>query len=210
MPHNSYKSLRIVTQTQGYLFNRWCFSNQTELYDTTADPYELTNLAIDPSDKVKRLMDRLAGLLLVTKSCGQDSCRKPWDVLRSGYGVNATFASLEEAMEAKYDGFFASLPHFGFQSCMALQSVENEGPYYPPESADLGGKWRELTVDDTFWENNFTAIDEASAYYGDITQRHMGWGDLVRTARPLTDAEIGWANVKCEAPDYCGVEWEDD
>ncbi len=209
IPYNSYKSLRIVSDTQGYLFNRWCFSNQTELYDTTIDPYELTNLAIDPDGETQRLMDRLSGLLLVTKSCGQETCRKPWAVLRADC-ENATFHTLHEAMDSKYDDFFASLPHFGFHSCLRYQSVENEGPYYPPESAELGSKYRNLEIDDEFWEHNYTWIDEASGNAGSLGQRYKSFEDLMMSARSLTDAEIGWPVIKCEAPDYCGQEYEED
>ena len=214
---NTYKSLRLVGEKQGWLFNRWCTSNQTELYNTIADPYELHNLAVDPSDEIKRVMNRLSGLLLVTKSCGRDSCRKPWDVLRSSCDETvmsdgeATFSDLEGAMDSKYDAFFASLPHFGFHSCVPYQKVENEGPYFPAESEDLGRRYRaeeDGTVDAVSWMAPVTPDVESEEYFGDLSQRYATADDLERTARALTEAQMG-SSIRCTAPDYCVEMYED-
>ena len=203
--NNSYKSLRIVDEKQGWLFNRWCTSNQTELYNTIEDPYELTNLALNPTPETQRLMDRISGLLLVTKSCGQDSCRKPWEVLSSNVPGTADFTSLDQAMSLTYDGFFASLPAFGFQMCLPYQLVENEGPYWPPSSAELGHQYREDTTHYTFWLTNGTGVAGTLSLHGNLTQRYMSLLDVYQGARNLTDAEIGWPTRKCSAPEYCGL-----
>jgi hypothetical protein len=230
---NTYKSLRLVGEKQGWLFNRWCTSNQTELYNTTADPYELHNLASNPSAEVKRVMNRLSGLLLVTKSCGQDSCRKPWEVLRSaceGAGISggqaafsnleqetflssdrATFSNLEEAMDSKYDDFFASLPHFGFHSCLPYQKVDNEGPYFPAESEDLGRRYRaeeDGSVDAVSWMTTVLPEKESEEHFGDVSQRHASIEDLMQSARVLAEADMG-ESVQCTAPDYCVEMYED-
>jgi hypothetical protein len=214
---NTYKSLRLVGEKQGWLFNRWCTSNQTELYNTTADPYELHNLAIDLSPETKRVMDRLSGLLLVTKSCGQDSCRKPWEVLRiacedaaMSYG-KVNFANLDEAMDSKYDAFFASLPQFGFHSCLPYQKVDNEGPYFPPESEELGRRYRaeeDGSVDAESWMTTIPLETEGNQYFGDLLQRYAGPEELMRSARALTEAEKG-QSVQCTEPDYCVELYED-
>ena len=206
---NTYKSLRIVGEKQGWLFNRWCTSNQTELYNTVEDPYELNNLAINPSYETKRVMDRLSGLLLVTKSCGQDSCRRPWEVLSSAFGEGVTFLTLDEAMDARYDSSFAGLPAFGFQSCLPFQKVENEGPYFPPESIELGRKYRAETADAVYWLTNGTMEVESLEYHGDLVQRIASFDKMDASARPLTDEEIGWPVVECKAPDYCEDMYED-
>ena len=205
--NNSYKSLRIVDEQQGWLFNRWCTSNQTELYNTIDDPYELTNLAISPTQDTQWLIDRLSGLLLVTKSCGQETCRKPWQVLSSKAGAN--FSSLAQAMDAEYDAFFASLPAFGFQGCLPYQLVANEGPYYPPESAELGQQYREITTDYSFWLTNGSAAAGPVGLYGNVDQRYMGIKELRQSARYVTDTEIGYPTQECRAPDYCGEVTDD-
>ena len=216
---NTYKSLRIVSPKGGWLFNRWCTANQTELYDTLSDPYELRNLAINASGETKRIMSRLSGLLLVTKSCAQESCRRPWEVLRSACGIEADFGNLEEAMDPKYDSFFSGLPDFGFQECLPLQKEENEGPYFPPESQELGRRFRETEIggdgDVSFWMTNSTlAVGlgsseegdmEGEEWYGDVGQRFAGWDDLEDSAMELTDEEVGWPTVECRSEEDC--EW---
>lgn len=202
---HGYKSLRIISHdgSQGWLFNKWCTANQTELYDISADPYELHNLAISPDKDTKRLIDRLSGLLLVTKSCGQDSCRRPWEVLHTAYRnaspmpeerPNPVFTSLEQAMESKFDAFFASLPTFGFHSCLPFQSPANEGPFLPPEAEDLGRRYRDVTHDLMLYTTNGTLPVEADEqdYFGDVSQRYSSIEDLQRNARMLTDEEMGW------------------
>ena len=230
---NTYKSLRLVGEKQGWLFNRWCTSNQTELYNTTADPWELHNLAIDPSSEVKRVMDRLSGLLLVTKSCGQDSCRKPWEVLRSdcegtamsggqamfsnleqetfSASSRATFSNLDEANDSKYDDFFASLPHFGYQSCLPYQKVDNEGPYFPAESEDLGRRFRaeeDGNVDAVSWMTTVAPEIHSEEQFGDMSQRYASLENLMRSARALAESEMG-DTVQCTALDYCVEMYED-
>lgn len=213
---NSYKSLRVASEEQGYLFTRWCFNNATELYDTTADPYELVNLAIDPNDKTQRLINRLAGLLLVTKSCGRDTCRKPWEVLQGYYEGNSTFKNLKEALHPRYDDFFASLPHFGFKSCMHVQDESNEGPYMPSSSQSLGREFREWNPEfdgNVMWETNYTSIviEEKPEGAGSWAQRFGSYEDLMRDARPLTREEIGWPNVRCDVHnDWCDTLYDDE
>ncbi|KAK3722498.1 hypothetical protein LTR37_002490 [Vermiconidia calcicola] len=215
--HNSYKSLRIVAQNgrQGWLFNRWCTGNQTELYDTVADPYELHNLALDPDVETKRLMDRLSALLLVTKSCGRESCRKPWEVLSEACAQSSVLASsndfktLDQAMDTRYDPFFESLPTFGFQMCLPYQLPSNEGPFFPAESEDLGREYRDAATEFAFWLNNGTFAVDTMSLHGDLGQRYMSFEDLSAGARDLTDEEIGWPSIECKAPDYCGTDDDD-
>ncbi|KAK5170499.1 uncharacterized protein LTR77_005087 [Saxophila tyrrhenica] len=234
---NSYKSLRMIAQggKQGWLFNRWCTSNFTELYDTVADPYELHNLAIDPDEETKKLMGRLSGLLLVTKSCGTDTCRRPWDVLAEAYRNSTAhdpkpalqisfgsklFASLDQAMHPTYDDFFAQLPMPGFQFCLPLQLASNEGPYFPPESEDLGRKYRQKSMveedaEDRYYTTNgtLTVQSDADEYFGDSSQRHASVASLYASARQLSEEEMGWeVEIEgCDEPDSeCWELYEDD
>jgi len=88
------------------------------------DPYELTPL---PLDKNKVLANRLNGLLLVTKTCEQDSCRNPWKTLHPDGDVH----NLAEALAGQYDEYYASLPHVAFNSCLPSLVPSNEEPYFP-------------------------------------------------------------------------------
>ena len=197
---NSYKSVRIVSDNQAWLFARWCTANQTELYNTLRDPYELRNLALNPTKRQKRVISRLSALLLVTKSCGKESCRKPWKVLSDA--CECGFTDLESALDRKYDSFFASLPEWGFQQCLPVQDVANEGPYFPPESASLGSEHRDDTSHFSFTINNNT-IAASLGTFGDPGQRHASHSRLMSDARKLSDTEIGVPVVKCGWPGYC-------
>ncbi|KAK8001114.1 Arylsulfatase [Apiospora marii] len=75
--NTTYKTLRMLGDRQSWLFSVWC-TGQMELYDTAADPYELTNLVGDPRHEAA--LNRLNALLLVTKSCAEGTCRDPWAV----------------------------------------------------------------------------------------------------------------------------------
>ena len=166
------------------------------------DPYELTNLAIDPTRETQRLINRLNGLLLTTKSCGGESCRDAWHVLRAA--SDGTFTSLEEAMDPEYDGYFASLPPVGFRACLNLQEVSNEGPFYPPESASLGSEYRENTdafiIKDT---QGLVFLTGRDARQGSTAQKTATLADMLKNAREVTDAEMG-QEVSCGPPYNCG------
>jgi N-acetylglucosamine-6-sulfatase len=226
---NSYKSLRLVAQNgkQGWLFNRWCTLDQTELYDTVADPYELRNLALDPDEEARRIMSRLSGLLLVTKSCGRDSCRIPWEVLSEAYKNGDTrdvrpmdggqdpiggtaFRSLDQAMDHKFDKFFASLPVFSFNMCLPYQLPSNEGPFFPASSEDLGRKYRQSTEDYSYYRTESSLPMDTMSTFGDEQQRYSDIDDLYRDARVLTEMEMGWVTELCQAPDYCNQIEEED
>lgn len=167
------------------------------------DPYEITNLAINPTAEHVKLMHRLNALLLVTKSCNEDSCRKPWPILEQESG--GRFRSLDDAMEPRYDGFFASLPQVGFQECLFVQDTQNEIPFFPPEAMfNLGTEYRAAT-------DNYEAHDTKATKtpgnkgrrMGASVQRYATLDDVRKGARNLTDSEIGTV-VTCYAPDYCG------
>ncbi|KAM5352299.1 hypothetical protein ACJ41O_005022 [Fusarium nematophilum] len=82
LANNSYKSLRIASEGSSFMFVTWC-TNEIELYNTMADPWEIENLArggMKPEHQ--RLLDRLNAILLVTKSCTGNSCRDPWSALQ--------------------------------------------------------------------------------------------------------------------------------
>lgn len=61
-----------------------------------------------------QLYNRLDALLMVSKSCTQDSCRNPWSVLFPGGQVS----NLGDAMKSTYDTFFANQPKVSYTACM--------------------------------------------------------------------------------------------
>jgi arylsulfatase len=73
---------------------------------------------------MSQLIPRLDTLLLVLKGCKTDSCRKPWDVIFKNDQVN----NIEDAMDAKYDKFFANQPKISFKTCKGGHVLSNEGP----------------------------------------------------------------------------------
>lgn len=192
--NNSYKTLRIVGSETSYLYSRWC-TNETELYDTAADPYELTNLALDPDADTTRLLTRLNALLLATKSCAEDTCRNPWTLLQPSNSTAAAGGSLEinslaKAVDAQYDDFFASFPNVAFQECLLFQSIENEGPYLP-ENPSLGMAYR--TPTDNYVstsEDVVNKVDGNGAPAGAWSQRNATIADIMKDAVNLTAEQL--------------------
>ena len=139
-------------------------------------------------------MQRLNGLLLVTKSCSQESCRNPWKILQKDAG--GEFTTLQEALDPKYDDFFKSLPSVGYQKCMNYQATENEGPYYPPESISLASEYRGTTDNFPFTNVvNNTRVPGSKGRMGQLSHRHVNMTTIMETAREVTDKELGDAKV---------------
>lgn len=199
-PENSYKTLRIVDETeQNWLYAKWC-SGDEELYDTSNDPYELENLAVTRANdtETRRLIDRLNALLMVTKSCFEDNCRNPWSVLQPPAPTNTTLSTpaftsinnLRDAMDPVHDDFFASFPRVSFAECMTYQYVPNEEPFYPASSAALQGRYRQPT-------DNYVSVTPTSflaptneKLEGGLDQRHVSLDTIMLSARELRDDEL--------------------
>lgn len=73
---------------------------------------------------IDQLSARLDALLLVLKSCSGRSCTKPWEVLHPQGQVS----SLQDAMSAECDTFYAMQPRVSFSGCGAGYFPEMEGP----------------------------------------------------------------------------------
>jgi hypothetical protein len=190
--NNSYKTLRIIGEDESWLYSYWC-TGETELYNTAEDPYELDNLAVNPTEYHARLMDRLNAILLVTKSCAGGTCRQPWRLLQPrGCGGKDKVLSLKQAMDSKYDAFFAGFPRVAFKECLQIQDIDNEAPYYPPlpRSGALGQKYRNPTDNYKSQGEGGTRYLDSGGQYGGWDQRNATLADINKTAREMTDAEI--------------------
>lgn len=193
-PENSYKTLRIIDEADNsWLYAKWC-SGDEELYDTSNDPYELENLAVTRVNdtETRRLINRLNALLMVTKSCSEETCRNPWSILRAPAASNTTnvFNNLNGAMAPGHDAFFAGFPRIAFKECMTYQYVSNEEPFYPASSAALQEQYRLPT-------DNFVSVAPESflapsndKLEGAWDQRHVTLDTIMLSARQLRDDEL--------------------
>lgn len=123
--NTTYKTARIIAKDYSYMYAVWC-TGESELYDTLADPYELNPITANSSTEAARLTSRLNGLMLLLKTCIGDSCRAPWSVLHG----DGTVKSLTDALDTKYDLYYASLPSVHFDACASQYNLENEAPYF--------------------------------------------------------------------------------
>ncbi|KEY71313.1 hypothetical protein S7711_05905 [Stachybotrys chartarum IBT 7711] len=192
MENNSYKSLRIVSEESAWLYVSWC-TNEVELYNTTADPWEINNLARgEIQAEHQRLISRLNAILMVTKSCTRDTCRDPWSLLQPPNST-ARISSLPSSMDPAFDRFYASIPKVRFGACLNYQSETNERPYYPPGAEnDLGKPFRLPT--DNWVSSNFSrepTVPRNALPAGGPEQRYATLADLEARRHVMTDEEIG-------------------
>ena len=129
---NTYKALRLMSANESFYYSTWC-TGEREFYDMTADFVQMDNrLGPNPKGNAaeyfgrpqKELIERLDALLMVTKSCKQDSCRVPWGSLFPKGNV----VDLETAMHSDYDNFFAQQPKVTFSGCYGGYLIDKEGP----------------------------------------------------------------------------------
>lgn len=180
----SYKTLRMLGDRQSWLLSVWC-TGDVELYDTAADPFELRNLAGNPA--YEAVWNRLNALLLVTKSCAEGTCRDPWAVFVTNSSRKIT--TMADAMDPRYDAYFASFPRVHFGTCMQYQDVQNEAPFYPAAAATGLGLAERRSTDNFVSSNPGVAITD-DGLYGTLAQRNATLKQVYANARNLTDAEI--------------------
>lgn len=192
--NNTYKTIRTIGEDQNWAYAVWC-NGETELYNVTADPYELTNLARNTSSgdvtaASQRVINRLNALLMVTKSCEQDRCRDPWAQLKPDDGT--ALVSLTQAMDAGFDSFFADFAKVQFDTCRAIQLTENEEPYFPAldtlPGEGLGRAYRNAT--DVIAPNPGVRVITTPDYYGTAAQRNATAADIESISRLLTQEEL--------------------
>lgn len=192
-PDNSYKTIRVVGENLSWYFSVWC-TNEMELYNTTADPFELHNLANSTDPAVQRVKSRLNAMLLLTKSCTEDSCRDPWAYLQpNGTAPGTTrFSTLKEALDPQYDAWFGSFPSVHWNECLQIQLPSNEVPFYPASAQfALGSQYRENT--DYFCTTNdrVKAIPANGELQGGPEQRNATLAQIMAQAYAVPDDLLG-------------------
>lgn len=173
----------------------WC-TGETELYNLTADPYELYPISANSSAEAARLTTRMNGLMLLLKSCIGQGCRAPWTVLHP----EGTVKSLAEALHPQFDAFYAALPSVAFDVCATEYLLANEYPFFRSnfsvtleelttphqDAADYGAGSVASTSDTIGWNGTFFG-----AVYEDLAT-------MEARARDLTPAELDYQGTSEE------------
>ncbi|KAL2868111.1 sulfatase family protein [Aspergillus lucknowensis] len=131
---NTYKGVRLVSDDYSLYYAVWCIGER-EFYNLKDDPFQTINLAANPSRHnnyrianrpLRQIFQRLNALMMVLKSCTEESCRDPWGQLHPGGRVK----SLTDALDASYDNFYASQPRVSFSECSLGYHIWTEGPQH--------------------------------------------------------------------------------
>ncbi|CAH0046832.1 unnamed protein product [Clonostachys solani] len=131
--NNTYKGLRLESDAYGFYYSVWC-NNARELYNMKNDSGQLNNLLSSSSEdgnkftlfdqNVDVISNRLDALLMVLKSCKEDSCRDPWRSLHPDGKVS----NLSDALRAEFDSFYKDQPKIAFDYCANGLLMSAEGP----------------------------------------------------------------------------------
>ncbi|KAM0227199.1 hypothetical protein ACHAPO_011736 [Fusarium lateritium] len=144
---NTYKGIRVQSKDYSFYYAVHC-TNEHELYDMSADPYQINNLLpsgpngtgiaiTDYNSTAKvynrplvKFVSRLDSLMMVMKSCKGKTCQNPWSILHPEGDVR----SLDDALHKKYDDFYldsARSNSVRFSMCANGYIVAAEGPENP-------------------------------------------------------------------------------
>ncbi|CAK7213426.1 hypothetical protein SBRCBS47491_001792 [Sporothrix bragantina] len=132
--NNTYKSLRIQSDKYSLFYSVWC-TGDMEYYDVLKDPDQIENYYGEDAEKLKsgyeiagrpfeQVVNRLDALLMVLKTCKGQDCREPWSALHPSGGIE----TLEGALDAQFDKFYAEQPRATFTSCELGYIADAEGP----------------------------------------------------------------------------------
>jgi N-acetylglucosamine-6-sulfatase len=142
--NNTYKAVRIHSDDYSYYYSVWC-NNEKELYDmkvclfltfvlhsltrAQSDPLQLHNLLprgdASPADRdLTLLTNRIDALMMVLKSCKEQSCISPWESLHP----DGLVSSLADALDEQYDDFYDHQTKVSYTRCERGYIIESEGP----------------------------------------------------------------------------------
>jgi len=109
--------------------------------ETTGDvTYDLTNVTRPLAAPPPRLISRLDTLLAVLRTCKGRACTHPWEVLHPAGDVR----SLQDALDTRYDDFYAEQERVYFTQCEKGYIEESEGPSGVKVFEEVGGMWDEV------------------------------------------------------------------
>jgi N-acetylglucosamine-6-sulfatase len=77
--------------------------------------------------QLSQLTPRIDALLLTLKACKGSVCTRPWETLHPQGNVH----SLSDAMNPKFDDFYANEPRVTYTACMVGYLPQYEGVLYP-------------------------------------------------------------------------------
>ena len=133
--NNTYKGLRIISDDYSLYYSVWC-TNEHELYDMSQDNYQNVNLLPNTLDITKvpsdttyigrplcQVVSRLDTLLMVLKTCTGKECTNPWEILHPQGDVE----NLADALDSKFDDYYAAQPKVEFTACMQGYIKQYEG-----------------------------------------------------------------------------------
>lgn len=177
----------------------WC-TGETELYDLATDPYELTPVSANSSAAAARLTTRMNGLMLLLKACIGQGCRAPWSVLHPDGSVR----SLADALDEKYDLFYASLPAVKFAECATQYELANEAPFF---SSNYSVALEELTTPhqdlEDYGVGSTPSPPDTIGWNGTLFgERYEDLATIEARARDLTAAELNWQGSTKRARNY--------
>ncbi|KAM0747253.1 arylsulfatase precursor [Meredithblackwellia eburnea MCA 4105] len=157
--NTTYRNVRVHDQTAkgnfSHSYSVWC-TGERELYDLVKDPYQLNNLLADlnsvgpfaPFDTrfntkskavlspaLRRLVNRLDGLMLVLKTCKGATCTNPYKALFPDFDAVGEISTFDEALDARFDSYFDQLPRVHFSTCALGFQSRFEQPEWNPTLA---------------------------------------------------------------------------
>ncbi|KAI4601673.1 hypothetical protein KJ359_011804 [Pestalotiopsis sp. 9143b] len=131
--NNTYKGIRIVSEEYSLYYSVWC-TGETEFYDLKSDPFQTRNMAAEGSTSgyhiaerpMSEILSRLNALVMVLKTCKDQACTRPWEVLHPDGSVR----SLSQALQKLFDSFYDDQPQMWFSDCPLgyFAGVENQEP----------------------------------------------------------------------------------
>ncbi|TPX65970.1 arylsulfatase [Spizellomyces sp. 'palustris'] len=116
---NNYRSVRIVAPDYSFLYTVWCTGHR-ELYNHTADPYQLHNIyeTVDG-----RVLQRLDALLLALHECKGKTCIQPWEYIHKAKHAR----TLRDALSPSLDPFYEKHQRrLRINACLDHYERENE------------------------------------------------------------------------------------
>lgn len=159
--NNTYRTVRVHDEIHGrpttFSYSVWC-TGERELYNLQRDPHQVNNLlaplneagpfadfgSTTPEGKpiishhLQKILHRLDALTLVLKTCSDDACRKPYQVLFPTLVEDVYRFS--QVLDSRFDDYFINLPKVRFAECALGYQSRLEKPEWRQEFA-FGGEF---------------------------------------------------------------------